>query len=117
MPRPRRTRSTSGASQRLRSRRSGRSSLLLVQNAPLEPAGNEESGGGDQDDAARRDEPERADQLRDRLAEVVGQQPDQRRPDDPARGVPAEEAPPVHAREPRAPRRGDAEDGDEAPEE
>ena len=52
-----------------------------------------------------------------RLAAVVRDERDGGRPDDPARRVPEEEAPPRHPAEARDPRGGEAEDRDEAPEE
>src|SRR5207244_545185 len=52
-----------------------------------------------------------------RFAGVVRDEADRRRPRDPARRVPEEELPPLHAAQAGDPRGGEAEDRDEAAEE
>src|SRR5262249_57387239 len=66
---------------------------------------------------ARGDEPEGPDRLRRRVPEEGRDEPDRRRPDDPAGCVPGEEAPGVHVRQPCAPGGDDPQGGDEATEE
>src|SRR6476660_330359 len=58
-----------------------------------------------------------AERVGGRLAEEVGEQPEASRPDDAARRVPEEEAPPRHVRDAGEPGRRDAEHGDEAADE
>src|SRR5262249_44333892 len=86
---------------------------FFIDNAPLEPANDEEPRRGDHDDAARPEETVLPERGGGGVPEVVGDERDTRRPDDAAGGIPAEEAPPVHVRDACDPRGGDPEHGDE----
>src|SRR4051812_20084261 len=77
---------------------------------------DDEDDDGAQTDGAEGDVDRRAEALERLLAEVA-EQPEDGRPHDPARGVPREEALPLHLRDARQERGVRAQDGDEAAEE
>ena len=91
--------------------------LALVEHALSPSPHAEEPDGADDEQDDHRVEPVLADRLRNRLAGPVGEQRDARCPDDPARGIPGEELPPLHVAETGEPRGGDPQDGDKASEE
>src|SRR5262249_28485218 len=90
---------------------------FVVNDATFDAPHDQEADHGEEDGAAGGEEPVRADRFRRRVAQEIGDETDQRRPRDPARSVPGEEAPSAHAREAGRPRRGHPQDSDEATEE
>jgi uncharacterized membrane protein YbhN (UPF0104 family) len=83
----------------------------------LEASDDEEAERGEEYGAACCIQPVSAEGAGCCIAEVVGDEAHERRPDDPPGRVPGEESPPVHVGDARDPGRGDAENGDEAAEE